>query len=312
MIKRFLVLVGVVAGGLLGWLALRGISWGEVLTALGQIHWHVLVLALSAVVFAGVMETCRWKLLLPQEKVSIVSLFFARNVGQGMNTISPLSLVRDVTQTAKLIRFAGIGASKAVSSILLGRLFDLVVTVNLVAAGVFLLPQLSGFKPIVLPLWGISAVAFIAFLLLGNRMHKLSASTRLRPLVEILQFMGQVRQHKKVLLMCFALTSISWMSIGAAAWLVAQAAGVDLPFWLVSMVIVAVGSFAGAIPAPPGTVGVYEFVAVYTLGLFAIAPSVALTFALVIHAVLFLPPILIGVAALALHRGTRRAVPASA
>ena len=277
-----------------------------------QMNWRILILALSAVVFAGVMETCRWKLLLPQEKVSIVSLFFAKNIGQGMNTLSPVPLVNDVTQTAILVRYAGIGASKAVSSVLIARLFDLVVTVNLVAAGVILLPQLSGFKAVVVPLWGISAAAFIAFLFLGNRVHKLSASTRLRPLVEILKSMGQVRQHKKVLVICFALTSISWMSIGVAAWLVAQAAGVDLPFWLVSMVIVAVGSFAGAIPAPPGTMGVYEFVAVYTLGLFAIAPSAALTFALVIHAVLFLPPLLIGASGLALHRRTRRAVTAAA
>jgi hypothetical protein len=43
-------------------------------------------------------------------------------------------------------------------------------------------------------------------------------------------------------------------------------------------------------PASTGAIGVYEFVSISTLGLFAIDPTMALTFALVIYIVLFLPP----------------------
>ena len=106
------------------------------------------------------------------------------------------------------------------------------------------------------------------------------------------------------MLACVALTATAWMSIGVAAWLVAQAAGIDMPLWLVSIVIIAVTVLTSLTPAATGAVGIYEFVTISTLGLFAIDPTVALTFALVIHAVLFLPPLLIGTAVLSVERRT--------
>ena len=45
-----------------------------------------------------------------------------------------------------------------------------------------------------------------------------------------------------------------------------------------------------------------EFGAVSTLGLFAVDPSIALTFALVMHGVLFVPPLLIAMPVLAGER----------
>lgn len=124
--------------------------------------------------------------------------------------------------------------------------------------------------------------------------------------------LGSVAVRRRVVLACVILTAMAWLSIGSAAWLVASAAGIDLPFWLMSVVIVAVTLFSGVVPSPPGAIGVYEFGAVSTLGLFAVDPSAALTFAVVIHAVLFLPPVIIGISVLARERETLRRVVAAA
>ena len=297
---------------MLGWLTLRGIAWEDVLAAVKVLDWRLLVLALTAVMFAGFLQAYRWKLLLAKEPVSIARLFMVREMGQGLNNVSPVRILSEFAQTAMLTHGNGIKASSVVSSILITRLFDLLVTVNLVGAGLIVLPQLSGFRPVVAPLWGMAVVAMVAFLLVGHRVHRLPIVRRVRPLEETLRSISAVRTRLGALGMGVAVTALSWMSIGTAAWLVAQAAGIELPFWLMSIVIVGVSLFGSAIPAPPGMVGVYEFVAVSTLGLFAVDPTAALTFALVIHGVIFLPPIIIGIPALIFERRTIGGVMATA
>ena len=294
-------LPGIGIGGALGWLVLRGAVSEDLLSSITALDWRPVVLAVATVTFAGFLQACRWKLLLPRGKVSTARLYVVKEMGQGLNNISPIRVLAEVAQTALLTGRHGISAPKVVSSLLMSRMFDLLVTVNLVGVGLIILPQLSGYRPLVAPLWGMTGVVLLAFLLLGGRLHQLPGVRRLRPLQEMLSSVGAVRARPLVVGTCIVLTSIHWMAIGTAAWLVALTAGVELPFWLISIVVVAVSLFGSAIPAPPGMVGVYEFVAVSTLGLFAVDPSVALTFALMTHAVLFIPPLIIGIPALAME-----------
>ncbi len=310
--KRVLWVAAGAGVGALGWVALRGILWGEVAAIVKAMDWRILMLALGAVIFAGLLETCRWKLLLPKEKVSVFRLFLVKNVGQGINSISPVRVLGEVSQVAILAQAEGVKAPKVMSSIVMSKLFDLLVTVNLVGAGLIVLPQFSGFKPIVVPLWGMTAVGLVALFLFSRRLHKLPGVHKLRPLEETLGSLSAMLTHRRALAACLALTSVAWVSIGVAAWLVARAAGVEMPFWLVLILIVAVNLFTGAIPAPIGRVGAYELVTVSTLGLFAVNPSAALTFALVSHGVVFLPPLIVGISVLALERRTGRALLATA
>ncbi len=301
-------LVGLAVGGVLGWVALRTITWSDVLQAAGTLDWRVLFLALGTVFFAGLMEALRWKLLLHKEPVSTVRLFLVKHAGQGLNNFSPVRLVAEAAQTAMLRYGNGISTPKVVCSLLMARLFDLLVTVNLMGAGLVVLPQLAGFRPFVLPLWAMTSAALIALVVLGGRMHRMPGVRRFGALEAMLRTIGSVGARPRVMLACILLTAASWMSIGAAAWLVAGAAGIELPFWLMAIVIVAVTLFSATTPAPPGAVGVYEFAVISTLTLFAVEPSVALTFALVVHGILFLPAMLIGIPVLALERKTLKGI----
>lgn len=296
-------------GGLLTWLAFRSIEWGQVLRAMEHIQWHVLVLAFMAVTLATLLQAYRWKLLLPWENVSVSRLFLVKNAGQSLNNISPVRIVADLTQAAMLIHGDGIRAPKAVSSIIMARMFDTLITVNIVGAGLILMPQLAHFKSVVAPLWGLTTGFLVAFLLFGKHMDRIPLILRIKFLRETVHSMSMVRTRFNIMLACIALTALAWTSVGAAAWLISRATGVPLPFWVVSVIIIGVGIFAGAMPGPPGMMGIYEFVAVSTLGLFNVNGSIALSFALVIHGVLFLPPLLIGLPTLMLEK---RRKPASA
>ena len=51
--------------------------------------------------------------------------------------------------------------------------------------------------------------------------------------------------------------------------------------------------FATAVPAAPGALGTFEFAMVYVLGFFGVAREESFGFALLTHAVFFLPPTII-------------------
>lgn len=298
--------VGTAVGAALGWLAVRNIAWSSVLESVARLDWRILLLGLAAIVFGGFLQAYRWKLLLPLEKVSATRLYCVKNAGEAMNNLSPMRVLSEMTQTAILAHRDQIRLSRVVSSIMVCRLFDLVVTINLVGVGLLLVPQLAEFRPFVIPMWILATAALTFFLIFGESLPRVAAFPGLRPLEEILRSLRVTRSRPITLMVCMALTAVSWMSIGVAAWLVAHAVGIGLPFWTVAMLIVAVNFLSHAVPAPPGAIGVYEFVAVYTLGLLAVPPSLALTFALAIHILLILPTLLIGIPVLALEERTLR------
>ena len=308
--RRFaLGLLGFGVGGALGWLALKDTSWASLGTALAELDWRVLPLAFGAVVIASILKAIRFRLLLRDERVTTSRLFFVASAGSAVNNLSPVRVFSEATQTLLLTRGNGVNASHVVSGFLLSRLFDLLVTVNLVGAGLVVLPQLSGFRPVVLPLWGIAGAALLGVVVLGKGMTRMSKVPLLRPFAETLHHLHTTQRQRGLLALCISLTAMAWLLIGVAAWIVAQAAGIHMPFWLMSIVIVAVSMFSGAVPAPPGVAGVYEFVAVSTLGLFAVDEAAALSFAVVIHALLFLPHLAIGLPVLALERRALRGAP---
>jgi uncharacterized protein (TIRG00374 family) len=302
--KSLWALVGLLAVGVLAWLAQRNAEWNETFALMQRLDWRVLILATGVALAARLMDAIRWKLLLPKEQVSTARLFLVRNTGQGINVLSPLKALSEITETV-MLRFGNdIRADKVISSLLLTRILDMLVTVSLVGVGLIILPQLAGLRPVMVSLWALVFAAFVVFILLNKWMQRTPRIMKVVGLSQFIQSMHVASSRGPTLLACVALTATAWMSIGVAAWLVAQATGIDLPLWLISVVIIVVAILTSLTPAATGAVGIYEFVTISTLGLFAIDPTVALTFALVIHAVLFLPALLIGTAVLSVERRT--------
>ncbi len=144
-------LLGIAFGGLLGWLVVRSIHWGDVINAITGANWYLFLLALVAALFAAFLEAWRWKLLLPGEKVSTARLFLVRNVGMGINNVSPVRIVGEVAQTTMLRYGNNVGMARIVSSLLLARMLDMLVTLNIEGIGLIIMPQLSGFRLVIFP-----------------------------------------------------------------------------------------------------------------------------------------------------------------
>jgi uncharacterized membrane protein YbhN (UPF0104 family) len=298
--KLFTVLwvtAGIILGLVLGWMVLRGVNWSSMLSAFGRVSWDVLIPAVAAVIASLFLQAVRWKLMLPRESVSTARLFFVRNAGLSLNNLSFAQgggVLGDASELAMLTRSDKIDGSKVVASLFMSRALDFVITSIFILVGFFIVPQLSVFKPVIIPVLVVIAL-IVLFVLFATKVGRFPLLNKIRVLQSSLRAVAFLRDRKLVFWLSISLTVLAWMLLGTAAWLVAQAIGIQLPFWMMSIILVGMTLFSGAIPAAPSAIGTYEFATVYILGLFSINKSDALCFALLVHALVMIPPNIIGI-----------------
>jgi uncharacterized protein (TIRG00374 family) len=298
--KLFTVLwvaAGIILGLVLGWMVLRGVNWSSMHSAIGRVSWDVLVPAVAAVIASLFLQAVRWKLMLPRESVSTARLFFVRNAGLSINNLSFAQgggVLGDASELALLTRSDKIDGSKVVASLFMSRALDFVITSIFILVGFFIVPQLSVFKPVIIPVLVVMAL-IVLFVLFARKVGRFPLLNRVRVLKSSLHAVAFLRDRKLIFWLSIFLTVLAWMLLGTAAWLVAQAIGIQLPFWMMSILLVGMTLFSGAIPAAPSAIGTYEFVTVYILGLFSVNKADALCFALLVHALVMIPPNLIGI-----------------
>ena len=71
--------------------------------------------------------------------------------------------------------------------------------------------------------------------------------------------------------------------------------GIEISVLVATLLIVGTMAFVGLIPSLPASVGTFEFAIDHLLIVFGVGPSEALGFGLVVHAIIFIPPIVIAV-----------------
>jgi uncharacterized protein (TIRG00374 family) len=100
-------------------------------------------------------------------------------------------------------------------------------------------------------------------------------------------------RHGTVALEAFLWTLGAWMLSAACAYAVSVSFDLHLPFASAVLVIVAVG-LSMILPSPPGAIGVFEGAALIALKAYGVPHSAALPYALVLHAVNFVPFLIAG------------------
>ena len=87
-----------------------------------------------------------------------------------------------------------------------------------------------------------------------------------------------------------AITLLSWTLTGLSGWATLEALGGGLDFLVVIVVVQASLLFALSLPGLPTAAGTFHFVAVILLSLWDVEGEVAISYALIQHAIVFLPP----------------------
>ena len=288
-------------------LAFKGIDFREVWTALMLTNYGFVLIAIAMVVVGVFVRAARWRLLFypRHRKLRLNKLLAVLLIGQMTNIVIPgrfgelvrVYMLGEIERESKARVLGTIALEKAVDMLML----------------LFLLISLLPVMP--LPRWvqesGAALVItapsfFLTLILLAYQKKRvLLAFTCLSRFLPRLRQVHLMRQTEAALgsldilrrwdlgLWILGWSILNWGLGAVTNYLIFLAMDVPLPF-TAAIFLLLVLSLGVAVPSSPGKVGVFHYLTILTLAIFGVERSFALTYSLVLHLVVFLPPSILG------------------
>lgn len=304
--KRWLVATGIAVSAVCGYLAFRGTSWEDSYHALAGVHLVKLIVAFLFLAASISLSARRWQLLVGHHQARWSAVLAAVVVGLMVNNILPARL-GEIARAVFLGTKADLSKAYLLGTVMLDRLMDLAVLITLallLLASVSVLPGLSlaviivggvllggGVTLIALLRWGGGGIKrFLNFIQarLSTRVQRWFAGVW----SQLQLSLATPRSWRKWV----ALVGLSlgvWFFMGISLLFALQAFAISLPFRGVGILLVVL-NLGGLIPSSPGYIGTYHWLAVTTLVAFGIDRDTALSFALVNHALWYVPQVFVG------------------
>jgi uncharacterized protein (TIRG00374 family) len=262
------------------------------------------------------IRALRWRLLLHSvRELRFWHLFGSLNAGYFINNVLPFQL-GELGRVYLLSELSGISTTRSLSTVVVERVVDvLTLLLFLLVLAPFVPIPASARIPAVILALGFVTVA--AMLILASRRrgpilsiieHVLrfapdASEPKLRQMADNAIHGFSVLTSPQMGLSVAGMSVVAWLSIGFVYVLGMQAFGIDLGYDAALLLAVAT-TFGFFFPSSPGAFGVYHAIAIGTLtNIFNVDRNLAVSYALVIHLVFYLPPIFIGTVFLWMERG---------
>jgi uncharacterized protein (TIRG00374 family) len=201
-------------------------------------------------------------------------------------------------------------AAEATATVVLERALDVLSLVVLLLACTPWLPQLAWLKPLAMVAVSIVLVVAVAAWLLA-RFDDRPVELLLAPLRVLPGFDGarvaaaaraaadglEALRSVSTALTCCVLTFASWFALSLSFWLLTFAFHLNVPF-LAGVLVVVTTNLGQVIPSSPAGIGVFEAAALLALASYGVGRSSGLSYAVALHALNFVPYLLIGAIAL--------------
>lgn len=294
------ILIGVAVSAGLGWLAVRGLDWGDVAESFGSVSPPLVVLALAVFVGATYLRAARWRVLFVNGEVSTNRLFVIQNIGIGLNNVVPVRVASEAAQLAILSLRDGVRASVSLATLGMERALDVVASSLIFAIALFLVPEMERFSAYVWGAVGLAALCAALALLLARSAPGGKWARRLPFFAAFAADVRELMQRRTRMAIAMAMSVLYWLLVGLTAWILASSMSLSISPITATLVIMGTIFFATAIPAAPAAIGAFEFAMVYVLDAFGVDREQAFGFAVITHIAFFLPPTLM--AALLLPR----------
>jgi uncharacterized protein (TIRG00374 family) len=317
--RLLLNLTTVVVTVVFSYLALNGLKLGQAWHALRTSDYLWLIPALVVFALGNVARALRWRsLFAPGRRPPPGVVLNAMMVGYFYNSILP-ARAGEAARVVVLTRRSSTAPVEIVGTVVLERVYDLVTILLIFFVAEPWLPHVSWFGAAALAaivLAGLIATAATVLAVYGDRPVRLllrplrrfplfSAARLERTIEELTHGLSGLR-HGAVALEALLWSIAAWMLSALCAYIVSVAFHLHLSFSCGVLVVVAVG-LSMILPSPPGAIGVFEGAALIALKAYGVARSAALPCALVLHAVNFVPFVLVGL--LLLNHNVRRPGP---
>jgi uncharacterized protein (TIRG00374 family) len=292
------------------YLATRGADLGRLIEALRQVQAGPLFAAVGLLLWISLARAYRWRAVLAlQSKPGLGRLFNLLNVGYFVSNVTPLRL-GDALRAYLCAELEHLSVVHALSAVVVERLLD---TLTIVALLLAQLPLVSLPASLLRPALGVGFVAVLAMLVLAalvSRQQQIPAlvtswasrlpfASRLgleRLASAVLDGVAALGSWRQVLISGGWSLAI-WLSAAVQFHLVLLSMGLRLPV-TAGLLVLCLTSLGMVVPSSPGYIGVFEYMAVLALSFFGVGREVALSYALLLHALLYLGSTALGLVGL--------------
>lgn len=303
------LVIGVLLGGLALWLSFRNVDGQVLWNTVAQMNYFWVLASVLCVLLTLMVVTVRWWWLLYPDHVRFGwdNLFAGVVVGQMVNIIFPLRL-------GEVVRAYFVGKREHLSKtrLMMTVIVEKIVDVGLFAVSVIVvllsmsLPRwLSDSSYILAVTWGGAILAVLTLSLWGQAGLHLAEQwsaylpTRWGEAIASRCHLAQdglsAVHDRRANLIIWILSALSLLLSVVTNYFLFLAVGLQLPpvAALFVLVVLQVGNVP---PSLPANLGVFHYLVILALSVFAIDPSIALGYAWLLYSVALLPKIIIGMA----------------
>jgi glycosyltransferase 2 family protein len=293
--------------------SLRGIHWGEVWQTLTHAQAIYVAMAAALLTIALFLRAVRWRVLLrAAAPVDIPGAFWATAAGYFGNNFLP-ARAGELIRTMMISTRWGISKAFVLTTALSERICDAIVLIIITSVVLLILPQRPGWiqqARIPFAIVGFGGVLCIALLPpLEKLWHSLLARLplpegfreKVRGVLEHILLGIRTFHDTKRLAAFIGYTAVIWCCDATGTVLGMRSLGLNLSYPVAFLLITGIG-LGSAMPATPGYVGMYQFVAVSVLTQFGFRKEDALAYSLLAQAVQYVILTFWGLLALARQR----------
>jgi uncharacterized protein (TIRG00374 family) len=264
-------------------------------------NYSLLAVALGTVLLTTLAKAARWRLLFPAEygRPRLSKLFSVLVIGQTVNALLPARL-GEIARAYLIGKIEGVDKALALSTVIVEKALDALMLL-LLAAFLFLfmpLPDWLGRSGILISgllaaVVGLVIVGVVRIKWIQNCSERIARRFNLqRRLVTITAALTTLcRRDVAVPLVSWSV--LVWALAALTNYVTFLALGIKAPF-LAALFLLAALHLGVAVPSSPGRIGVFHYVCVLSLSLFSVDRSLAMSYGLVLHLIVFMPMMSLG------------------
>ena len=272
-------------------------------------YWYILP-AVAILFFSHFLRALRWRYLLdPIRRLDTNSLFSSLMIGYMANVFMPAHL-GEFLRAYVLSKKREISMGSTFATIVLERILDVFSLLALMLLVILIHPFPSWVVKSGYIMFATTLGLFLLLILLKKSNSKARPSLRiiLKPLpvhfrdkieAGIERFFSGIVPLKlwHDYIVVTILSAAIWGCYGLIFYLCLHAFDFITTFdlsWYVSLILLVITNISVVVPSSPGYVGTYHYLCQISLVMFGVPPGPALSYATVVHAVTFLPVLVVG------------------
>jgi uncharacterized protein (TIRG00374 family) len=301
------LVLGCLCSGVLAYLAIRGVAWSEVATALARTRYVYLLLSAAGIGTMLALRAWRWGAIVrPIRRLPPWTAFAITAVGYLAILVIPFR-IGELMRPYLLREREGVPFSTGLATIAVERCLDGLAFAGLIVLATPWLPLPAWAAPAGYLLSGgyLAGLSFLLWIWFARDRFERSLSRLVRrlaprraPAVEetVKSFLAGLALLPNVtgVWKVGLLSVLIWLLAAVSNYVSFLALDLALP-WNAAVALQILVTAGVLLPAAPGFVGNFQFFAVMALGLYGVGEAVALSYAILIHATVLVVHIVLGV-----------------